>query len=48
MDLIGFVLPPLQVGRALWIVVAAAATLVAAWTFQWFGITPCELCHAER
>ena len=48
MDAVRLVLPPSQVGRALWILVAALATLAAAWTFQAFGFTPCELCYAER
>ncbi len=48
MNAIGLALPPSQIGRALAILVAAAATLVAVWTFEFYGITPCELCHAER
>ena len=48
MALIGAILPPSQVGRALWILAAALATLAAAWTFQAFGFSPCELCLAER
>jgi disulfide bond formation protein DsbB len=48
MGVIDLVLPPTQVGRALWIAIVAAATLVAVWTFQFYGVTPCELCHAER
>jgi len=48
MDAVRLVLPSSQVGRALWILVAAVATLAAVWTFQAFGFTPCELCYAER
>jgi len=48
MDAVRLVLPPSQVGRALWILVAALATLAAVWTFQAFGFTPCELCLTER
>jgi disulfide bond formation protein DsbB len=48
MDLIAFVLPASQVGRALWILLVALATLAAVWTFQAAGFTPCELCYAER
>jgi len=48
MDVVKLVLPPSQVGRALWIVVGALATLAAVWTFQAFGFTPCELCLTER
>lgn len=48
MGVIGLILPPSQVGRALWILAGAAATLAAAWTFQAFGYAPCELCLTER
>jgi disulfide bond formation protein DsbB len=48
MDVIKLVLPPSQVGRALWIVVGALATLAAVWIFEALGFTPCELCLAER
>lgn len=48
MDLIGFILPRSQVGRALSILVAALVTLAAVWTFQAFGFAPCELCLTER
>jgi disulfide bond formation protein DsbB len=44
----GLALPQSQAGRALWILVAALATLAAVWTFQAFGFTPCELCLTER
>jgi disulfide bond formation protein DsbB len=33
---------------AVFIGVAAAATLAGAWIFQAFGIVPCELCLKER
>ncbi len=48
MDLIGLALPQSQAGRALWVLVAALATLAAVWTFQAFGFMPCELCLTER
>jgi disulfide bond formation protein DsbB len=48
MDVIKLVLPPSQVGRALWVVVGSAATLAAVWIFQALGYTPCELCLTER
>jgi disulfide bond formation protein DsbB len=48
MDAIKLVLPPSQVGRALWLLVAALAVLAAVWTFEAFGFTPCELCLTER
>ena len=48
MDLIGLILPRSQVGRALWILVGALATLAAVWTFEAFGYKPCELCLTER
>jgi len=48
MDVIKLVLPPSQVGRALWILAGALATLAAVWTFQAYGFTPCELCLTER
>lgn len=48
MDLVGLVLPPSQVARALWLLAAALATLAAVWTFEAFGYAPCELCYAER
>ena len=48
MDGIKLFLPPSQVGRALWIVVGALATLAAVWIFQALGYAPCELCLTER
>ena len=48
MDRVGFVLPPSQAARALWLLAAALATLAAVWTFEAFGYAPCELCYAER
>ncbi|MGO9418970.1 disulfide bond formation protein B [Roseiarcus sp.] len=48
MDVIGLILPPSQVGRALWILAGALATLAAVWTFEAYGFTPCELCLTER
>jgi disulfide bond formation protein DsbB len=48
MDAIGLVLPPSQVGRALWLLAAALATLAGVWTFEALGYAPCELCLAER
>ncbi len=33
---------------ALLVLAAAAATLAGAWTFQAFGVQPCELCLIER
>jgi disulfide bond formation protein DsbB len=48
MNAIKLVLPPSQVGRALWLLVAALAVLAAVWTFEAFGFIPCELCLTER
>ena len=48
MDVIKLVLPPSQVGRALWILAGALATLAAVWIFQALGYAPCELCLTER
>jgi disulfide bond formation protein DsbB len=48
MSLVDFLLPPSQVARALWILLAALATLAAVWIFQANGFTPCELCLTER
>ncbi len=48
MDLIGLVLRPSQVPRALWLTAAALAILAAVWTFEALGYAPCELCLAER
>ncbi len=41
-------MPPRQVGRALWLLAAAVATLAAVWSFEALGYAPCELCLAER
>ena len=48
MSPIDLVLPPSQTGRALLILLAALAVLVAVWIFQAFGFSPCELCLTER
>jgi len=48
MSPIDLVLPPSQMSRALLILLAAAAILAAAWTFQELGFKPCELCFMER
>jgi disulfide bond formation protein DsbB len=48
MNLIALAFPPTQTGRALWILLAALATLAAAWTLQALGYRPCELCLTER
>ncbi len=48
MDVIGLILPPSQVGRALWILAGALATLAAVWTFEAYGFTPSERCLTER
>lgn len=41
-------LPPSQVGRALWMVAAALAILATVWIFEAAGVLPCELCLTER
>jgi disulfide bond formation protein DsbB len=33
---------------ALTILAAAAATIAGAWTYEWLGYAPCELCLEER
>lgn len=48
MRLIAFAFPPRLLGRALWMVVAAAAILAAVWILQSVGYRPCELCLTER
>ncbi len=48
MSAIALFLPSSQLGRALWILVAALATLAAVWAIEAWGVTPCELCYAER
>ncbi len=39
----------LTVGNAaLFIAIVSLASLASAWTFQWLGYEPCELCYRER
>ena len=45
---IDLALPKSQAGRALRICAAALVVLAAVWTFQAFGVEPCELCLTER
>jgi disulfide bond formation protein DsbB len=40
--------PDTRLRTAMFIGVAAAATVAGAWVFQAFGIVPCELCLKER
>jgi len=47
-SLVALALPPRQLGRALWMTLAAAAILAAVWILQSLGYRPCELCLTER
>jgi disulfide bond formation protein DsbB len=42
------ILPDTRLKSAILIGALAAATLAGAWTFQAFGIVPCELCLKQR
>jgi len=33
---------------ALLLAAASLATIAGAWTYEWLGYLPCELCHKER
>lgn len=46
--LVAFAFPAAQLGRALWILLAALAILATVWSLQLSGYQPCELCLSER
>jgi disulfide bond formation protein DsbB len=46
--LVAFAFPPNQLGRALWTLFVALATLATVWILQSVGYRPCELCLTER
>lgn len=48
MTLFKLAFPPTLTGRALLILLGAAAILAAVWVFQSLGYRPCELCEKER